>query len=190
MQPLPGITHRRFSHFRFRSPLLTESLLFSLPAGTEMFHFPAFPPHHLYIQWRVPRHDSWWVSPFGHPRITVRLSTPRGLTQTPTSFVGSSCQGIHRVPFKTYGNTQRHKIFKIAYKMLASTMQFTRNNPTPTPPTHSRQEGPERTSHTPQKRPSRRTAPLELRAASQPNSVSPPRTTRSTIVPHPQKEWY
>ena len=30
--------------FRFRSPLLTESLLFSLPTGTEMFHFPAFPP--------------------------------------------------------------------------------------------------------------------------------------------------
>ena len=71
-----------------------------------MFHFPAFPPHCLYIQQRVPRHDSWWVSPFGHPRITVRLSTPRGLTQTPTSFVGSSCQGIHRAPFKTYGNTK------------------------------------------------------------------------------------
>ena len=30
---------------RFRSPLLTESLLFSLPVGTEMFHFPTFPPH-------------------------------------------------------------------------------------------------------------------------------------------------
>ena len=29
---------------RFRSPLLTESLLFSLPTGTEMFHFPALPP--------------------------------------------------------------------------------------------------------------------------------------------------
>src|SRR5699024_7136512 len=27
---------------RFRSPLLTESLLFSLPMGTEMFHFPTF----------------------------------------------------------------------------------------------------------------------------------------------------
>ena len=25
-------------------------MLFSLPTGTEMFHFPAFPPHHLYIQ--------------------------------------------------------------------------------------------------------------------------------------------
>ena len=106
LQPLPGITQTRFSLLRFRSPLLTESLLFSLPAGTEMFHFPAFPPHCLYIQQRVPRHDSWWVSPFGHPRITVWLSTPRGLTQTPTSFVGSSCQGIHRAPFKTYGNTK------------------------------------------------------------------------------------
>ena len=28
---------------RFRSPLLTESLLFSLPTGTKMFHFPAYP---------------------------------------------------------------------------------------------------------------------------------------------------
>ena len=36
-------THR-FGLFRFRSPLLTESRLFSLPVGTEMFHFPTFPP--------------------------------------------------------------------------------------------------------------------------------------------------
>jgi hypothetical protein len=46
-QPLPGITPERFSLIRFRSPLLPESRLFSLPAGTEMFHFPAFPPHTL-----------------------------------------------------------------------------------------------------------------------------------------------
>jgi hypothetical protein len=43
----------RFSPIRFRSPLLTESLLFSLPAGTEMFHFPAFPPRSLCVQLRV-----------------------------------------------------------------------------------------------------------------------------------------
>ena len=43
-QPLPGITWKRFSLIRFRSPLLTESRLFSLPVGTEMFHFPTFPP--------------------------------------------------------------------------------------------------------------------------------------------------
>ncbi len=41
--PQPRRTHvRRFGLFRFRSPLLTESLLFSFPQGTEMFHFPWF----------------------------------------------------------------------------------------------------------------------------------------------------
>ena len=55
MQLLPDITHDRFSLFRFRSPLLTESRLFSLPAGTEMFHFPAFPLPALYIQAGVTR---------------------------------------------------------------------------------------------------------------------------------------
>jgi hypothetical protein len=99
MQPLPGITHLRFSLIRFRSPLLSESQLFSLPMGTEMFHFPTFPPHALYIQAQVTGHDSSWVSPFGHPRITARLPTPQGLSQAPTSFIGSRCQGIHHVPF-------------------------------------------------------------------------------------------
>ena len=32
----------RFGLFRFRSPLLSESRLISLPPGTEMFHFPGF----------------------------------------------------------------------------------------------------------------------------------------------------
>ena len=102
MQPLTGITHTWFSLIRFRSPLLTESLLFSLPVGTEMFHFPTFPPHTLYIQVRVTGLASSRVSPFGNPRITVWLSTPRGISQIPTSFIGSWCQGIHRVPLKTW----------------------------------------------------------------------------------------
>ena len=55
MQRPPAITHERFSLIRVRSPLLTESLLFSLPAGTEMFHFPAFPPRTLCVQMRVTR---------------------------------------------------------------------------------------------------------------------------------------
>ena len=101
-QPLPGITRTKFGLIRFRSPLLTESLLFSLPVGTEMFHFPTFPPHTLYIQVQVTRHHSCWVSPFGHPRITARLTAPRGLSQPPTSFIGSWCQGIHRAPLQTW----------------------------------------------------------------------------------------
>src|SRR4051794_5001195 len=110
LQPLPGITQMRFGLFRFRSPLLSESLLFSLPVGTEMFHFPTFPPHALYIQARVTGHDSSWVSPFGHPRITARLPTPQGLSQAPTSFFGSRCQGIHHVPFVAcLTNTQRRQ---------------------------------------------------------------------------------
>ena len=35
-------SHLRFGLFPVRSPLLGESLLFSLPTGTKMFQFPAF----------------------------------------------------------------------------------------------------------------------------------------------------
>ena len=72
-------------------------MLFSLPVGTEMFHFPTFPPDALCVQAQVPGLSSRWVSPFGHPRITGRLSPSRGFSQTPTSFIGSRCQGIHHV---------------------------------------------------------------------------------------------
>jgi hypothetical protein len=67
-----------------------------------MFHFPAFPPHTLCIQVWVTGHDSCRVSPFGNPRITARLAAPRGLSQPPTSFIGSWCQGIHRAPLITW----------------------------------------------------------------------------------------
>jgi hypothetical protein len=49
--PLPqacngcNLTHTWFGLFRVRSPLLAESLLFSLPRGTEMFQFSRLPPH-------------------------------------------------------------------------------------------------------------------------------------------------
>ena len=116
MQRLPAITHIWFSLFRFRSPLLTESRLLSLPAGNEMFHFPAFPPLALCVQARVTAHDDCRVSPFGHPRIKAWLTTPRGLSWPPTSFIGSWCQGIHRAPLKTWP------------QMLASTVQFSNND--------------------------------------------------------------
>jgi len=62
-----------------------------------MFHFPAFPPHTLCVQVRVTPHDWCRVSPFGHPGITARLTAPPGLSRPPTSFIGSWCQGIHRL---------------------------------------------------------------------------------------------
>ena len=39
----PAVHARRFGLFRVRSPLLAESLLFSVPVGTEMVHFPTLP---------------------------------------------------------------------------------------------------------------------------------------------------
>ena len=56
------------------------------------------------------------VSPFGNPRVNVWLPTNRGLSQAPTSFIGSWCQGIHRVPLSTWQ----------LQMMLASTVQFSR----------------------------------------------------------------
>ena len=67
-----------------------------------MFHFPTFPPHALCVQARVTPHDWCGVPPFGNPRINARLTAPRGLSQPPTSFIGSWCQGIHRVPLTTW----------------------------------------------------------------------------------------
>ena len=53
----PGLpkTEPWFGLFRFRSPLLPESLLFSLPPGTEMVHFPGLARARLCIQRAVAR---------------------------------------------------------------------------------------------------------------------------------------
>ena len=58
---------------------------------------------------RVTRHHSCWVSPFGNPRINARLTAPRGISQPPTSFIGSRCQGIHHAPLNTYLHTRVKK---------------------------------------------------------------------------------
>ena len=87
---------QRFRLFPFRSPLLRESRLFSLPRGTEMFQFPRFPSSALCVQAGMTGHDPSRVSPFGYPRIKARSTAPRGFSQPPTSFIGIWRQGIHR----------------------------------------------------------------------------------------------
>ena len=44
--PARASPHIRFGLFPVRSPLLGESLLFSLPGGTKMFQFPPFASRH------------------------------------------------------------------------------------------------------------------------------------------------
>jgi len=54
-----------FGLFPVRSPLLGESLLISLPSGTEMFHFPEFAPHNLCIQ--------LWVTQLPMPGFPIQI---------------------------------------------------------------------------------------------------------------------
>ena len=57
----------------------------------------------------MTRHHSCRVSPFGHPRIHARLTAPRGISQPPTSFIGSQCQGIHHAPLNTYNTKPKNE---------------------------------------------------------------------------------
>lgn len=60
----------------------------------------------------MTRHHSCRVSPFGHPRINARLAAPRGISQPPTSFIGSQCQGIHHAPLNTYNTKTKNEFQK------------------------------------------------------------------------------
>lgn len=83
MQRLSAIAHIRFGLFRVRSPLLTESRLFSFPVGTEMFHFPTFPPTALCVQAEVAGDES------GIQGFPIRRSSDRSLfTSSPRLIAG------------------------------------------------------------------------------------------------------
>ncbi len=86
----PHTTHTDLAYvgfrlFPFRSPLLGESRLLSFPAGTEMFHFPAWASLSLCIQKRIGG-----IHRLGFPIRTSSdhglLAAPRGLSQLATSF--------------------------------------------------------------------------------------------------------
>ena len=85
----------RYRLLRFRSPLLSESRLISVPAVTEMFQFSGFAPLLLCIQSKVTLAGR--VSPFGNLRISAHLPAPRSLSQAVTSFFACHRQGIHHM---------------------------------------------------------------------------------------------
>ena len=66
-----SLARRRFGLFRVRSPLLAESLLFSLPVGTEMVHFPTFAPYTYVFSVRL-----LGITPVGFPHSEIPGSTP------------------------------------------------------------------------------------------------------------------
>ena len=73
-----GPRPRRFGLIPVRSPLLGESLLFSLPPGTKMFQFPGLASA---IADGSP--SDCRVVPFGNPRINGRLRLPADYRSLP-----------------------------------------------------------------------------------------------------------
>ncbi len=79
----PGGQVRRFGLLPVRSPLLGESLLSSLPPGTEMFHFPGLAAKPYLIRTPLAGHCPRRVFPFGHLRIKACLPLPGAFRSLP-----------------------------------------------------------------------------------------------------------
>ena len=132
-QPLPGITRDWFSPIRFRSPLLTESLTCFLFLPVLRCFTSRRSLQHAYT-FSVWSHTitACGVSPFGNPGLNARLSAPPGLSQIPTSFIGSCYQGIHHAPFNTYTFTKLLKNKRCSRPLCSS--QTTTPTTITTPP--------------------------------------------------------
>jgi hypothetical protein len=90
--PQPRITEvTRFGLLRFRSPLLAESRLISLPEGTKMFQFPSFPTARYVFTYGRPGIHPGRVSPFGHPRVIgyLLLTVAYRSLSRPSSAIGA-----------------------------------------------------------------------------------------------------
>ena len=88
-QRLLAMTRDRFGLFPFRSPLLRESRLLSLPVGTEMFHFPTFPPPALCVQAGAMGH-------YAHSGFPIRKSPDRSLVADSPGLIAGSYV-LHRL---------------------------------------------------------------------------------------------
>ena len=116
-QRLLAMTRDRFGLFPFRSPLLRESLLLSLPVGTEMFHFPTLPPPALCVQAGAMGH-------YAQSGFPIRKSPDRSLVADSPGLIAGSYVLLRllvpRHPPCALTNLATTDV------MLASTVQFSR----------------------------------------------------------------
>jgi hypothetical protein len=82
----PKVQAPWFRLFRVRSPLLTESLLFSIPQGTEMFHFPWCRSIVLFYSDHSIQSLHWMGCPIRKSPDQSVFAAPRSLSQLTTSF--------------------------------------------------------------------------------------------------------
>src|ERR1700740_3399676 len=116
-QRLLAFTRDRFGLFPFRSPLLRESLLLSLPVCTEIFHFPTLPPPALCVQAGAMGH----YAPSGYP---IRKSPDRSLVADSPGLIAGSYV-LHRLLVPRHPPCALTNLANTDV-MLASTVQFSR----------------------------------------------------------------
>ena len=138
-QPRPAEAGR-FGLFRFRSPLLAESRLISLPGATEMFQFAPSPSRWLWIHQRVARHLPWRGFPirtsadcrifssspqlFAACRVLLRLSVPRHSPCALSNLTfrqhpSGSCRFFGSLFLRRYPDTKmKHFSQRLAYPYL------------------------------------------------------------------------
>jgi hypothetical protein len=123
----PKVQAPWFRLFRVRSPLLTESLLFSTPQGTEMFHFPWCRSEALCIQTSVSSHDAGWVAPFGNLRIKACLPLPEAYRSLPRPSSPADAKASIVRPYHLDQNPNLWLSYLGAIYFRALTMQLSKN---------------------------------------------------------------
>ena len=85
---------------RFRSPLLAESRLMSVPPATEMFQFAGFASRTYEFSAGYPPKSprAGWVAPFGDPGINDRSHLPRAFRSVPRPSSPLSAKASTRCP--------------------------------------------------------------------------------------------
>jgi hypothetical protein len=132
-----SLTQRGFRLFPFRSPLLGESRLISVPPGTEMFQFPGFAPSRLCIQRAVagfsgagfpirisPGQSLCSGSPtlFAATYVLLRLLVPRhppcALSSLASSFPMTPAALASHMPSQTHAPRAMHCMLRLALTQL------------------------------------------------------------------------
>jgi hypothetical protein len=84
----------------------------SFPPGTQMCHFPGFPPPALCVQAGVTRHDPCRVSPFGDPCFIARLRLHTAYRSLPRPSSASGAKASTIRPYYLDGMDSRYAVFK------------------------------------------------------------------------------
>ena len=135
LQPRPGRNRGGLGCSPFARHYWGNHILFSLPAGTKMFQFPAFASSH--------REDGspsdCRVAPFRNLRIRGRLRLPGAFRSLPRLSSPSRATGIRRAPFLAFAcalgilSPGAHALELLSYSFSSLLFQHV-NDRTPVPP--------------------------------------------------------